>query len=213
MPTSYPIPLTRPRFRDKAILRRRVNGNLRKRIARSIFWLAWSRGVLQVLSFATTLVVARFLKPEDYGVMALAGIFISTAGMLAEMGLVGAIVQFRDLESRELNTCFWLIMTLTTIASAILALGASVIAEWFAVQRLAEVLPVLALALPVTACSMVSDSLLRKRLALDRVSQAEIISNVVMLPVILYCAISGFGVWALVIGLSLDRRRGRCRSA
>src|SRR5262249_4202804 len=50
------------------------------------------------------------------------------------------------------------------------------------------------------ACSMVSDSLLRKRLALDRVSQAEIISNVVTLPVILYCAIAGFGVWALVIG-------------
>jgi PST family polysaccharide transporter len=47
---------------------------------------------------------------------------------------------------------------------------------------------------------MVSDSLLRKRLALDRVSQAEIISNVVTLPVILYCAKAGFGVWALGIG-------------
>jgi O-antigen/teichoic acid export membrane protein len=169
-------------------------------VARSIFWLAWSRGMLQLLSLATTVWVARILEPADYGVMALAGIFITTAGMLAEMGLVGAIVQFRDLERRELNTCFWIIMTLAAIAYTVLTLGASVIAEWFAVQRLAAVLPVLALALPVTACSMVSDSLLRKRLALDRVSQAEIISNVVTLPVILYCAKAGFGVWALVIG-------------
>jgi O-antigen/teichoic acid export membrane protein len=162
--------------------------------------LAWSRGVVQLISFATTVLVARILEPADYGVMALAGIFITTAGMLAEMGLAGAIVQFRDLESRELNTCFWLIMTLATIAYASLALGASVIAEWFAVQRLAEVLPVLALALPVTACSIVPDSLLRKRLALDRVSQAEIISSVITLPVMLYCAIAGFGIWTLVIG-------------
>jgi teichuronic acid exporter len=173
---------------------------LRTRVARSVFWLAWSRVVLQLLSTATTMVIARFfLEPADYGVMALASIFISTAGILAEMGLVGAIVQFRDLESRELNTCFWIIMTLTIIASAILALGAPMIAEWFAVQRLAGVLPVLTLALPVIACSMVSDSLLRKRLALDRVSQAEIISGVITLPVTLYCAIRGFGVWTLVI--------------
>jgi teichuronic acid exporter len=146
---------------------------LKIRVARSIFWLALSRGVVQLLSFAATVWVARKLVPADYGVMALAGVFIATSNVLAEMGLGTAIVQFRDLESRELNTCFWITMTLAAIAYAALALGAPVIADWFAVPRLADVLPVLALALPVTACSVVSDSLLRKRLALDRVSQAE----------------------------------------
>jgi O-antigen/teichoic acid export membrane protein len=91
-------------------------------------------------------------------------------------------------------------MTLATIAYAILALGAPVIADWFAVPRLADVLPYLALALPLTACSTVSDSLLRKRLALNRVSQAEIIRGLVTLPVMLFCAYTGFGVWTLVIG-------------
>jgi len=52
----------------------------------------------------------------------------------------------------------------------------------------------------VSACSVVSGSLLRKRLALDRVSQAEIIGAVVTLPVMLCCALAGFGVWTLVIG-------------
>jgi O-antigen/teichoic acid export membrane protein len=173
---------------------------LRTRVARSIFWLAWSRGVVQLLSFATTVLVARILVPADYGVMALAGIFITTAGMLAEMGLGGAIVQFRDLEKRDLNTCFWITVTLAIIAYVVLALGASHIAGWFAVPGLAEVLPVLALGLPFNACSVVSASLLRKRLALDRISQAEIIGAVVTLPVMLYCARAGFGVWTLVIG-------------
>jgi len=173
---------------------------LRTRVARSIFWLAWSRGVAQLLSFATTVLVARILVPADFGVMALAGMFIATAGLLAEMGLGGAIVQFRDLDRRELNTCFWITVTLAAIAYAVLSLGASVIATWFAVPRLAEVLPVLALGLPVNACTVVSGSLLRKRLALDRVSQAEIIGAVVTLPVMLCCALAGLGVWTLVIG-------------
>jgi O-antigen/teichoic acid export membrane protein len=165
-----------------------------------MFWLAWSRGLLQAVAFVTTLLVARILVPADYGVMALAAIWTGTATMLADMGLGAAIIQFRNLEKREIDTCFWLTMTLALMGCAVLVLGAPAIAVWFAAPRLAEVLPVLALVLPLTACRVVSDSLLRKRLALDRVSQAEVISGVVTLPVMLGCALAGLGVWTLVIG-------------
>jgi O-antigen/teichoic acid export membrane protein len=173
--------------------------SLRARVARSIFWITWSRGLLQLLTFATTLVVARILMPADYGVMALATFFTGTAGMLAEMGLGSAIIQFRDLSRREVDTCFWITIMLATIGYLALALGSTVIARWFAVPLLAAVLPVLALVLPLTACRVVSDSLLRRRLALDRISQAEIIGAVVTLPVTLICASAGLGVWTLVI--------------
>ena len=174
--------------------------SLRARIARSMFWIAWSRGALQLLSFATTLFVARILAPADYGVMALASLWTACAGMVAEMGLGAAIIQFRDLTRREIDTCFWITMILATVGFAALALAAPMIARWFDVPRLAEVLPVLALVLPITACGVVSDSLLRKRLALDRVSQAEVIGGAVTLPVMLGCALAGLGVWTLVIG-------------
>jgi len=174
--------------------------SLRTRIARSIFWLAWSRGVLQVCSFATTLLIAHYLMPADYGVMALASFWTGSVGMLAEMGLGAAIIQFRDLDKREINACFWMTMILAILAFAALAVGAPMIARWFAEPRLADVLPVLALVLPVISCRVVSDSLLRKRLALDRVSQAEVIGVVVTLPVMLVCAFKGLGIWTLVVG-------------
>src|SRR6516162_2133785 len=174
--------------------------SLKARVARSVFWLAWSRGVLQVLAFATTLLVARILVPADYGVMALAGVWTGSVGMVAEMGLGAGIIQFRDLDKREIDTCFWLTMTLATVGFAALAASAPMIARWFAVPRLGDVLPVVALVLPLTACRVVSDSLLRKRLALDRVAQAEVIGSLVTLPVLLGCALAGMGVWALVVG-------------
>ena len=173
---------------------------LRARIARSMFWITWSRGLLQVLSFVTTLLVARILVPADYGVMALAGFWTGIAGILADMGVGSAIIQFRDLSKREIDTCFWITMTLAVGCSAVLSVSAPLIARWFVVSRLADVLPVLSLALPFTASRVVSDSLLRKRLAFDRVSQAEIIGAVVALPLMLGSAIAGLGVWALVVG-------------
>jgi PST family polysaccharide transporter len=169
-------------------------------VARSIFWITWSRGVLQLLAFATTLLVARILVPADYGVMALAGFWTGMAGILADMGLGSAIIQFRNLEKREIDTCFWITMTVAFMCCVALILSAPAIARWFAVPRLAEVLPILSLVLPLAASRVVSDGLLRQRLELDRVSQAEVISSVVTLPLTLGCALAGLGVWALVIG-------------
>jgi O-antigen/teichoic acid export membrane protein len=174
--------------------------SLRGRVARSVFWVTWSRGALQLVNFATTLLVARILVPADYGLMALAGFWTGMAGLLADMGLGSAIIQFRNLNKQEIDTCFWMTMTLALLCCAALSLGAPGIARWFAAPRLAEVLPALSLVLPLAACRVISDSMLRQRLALDRVSQAEVISTVVTLPVTLGCALAGFGVWALVAG-------------
>lgn len=176
-------------------------GSFRARVARSIFWIACSRGMIQLLQFATTITVARILVPADYGVMAIAGVCTGVVGMIAEMGLGTAIVQFRDLEAREIDTCFWITLGVAAVGFAVLALGAPTFAQWFAIPRLAAVLPVVALALPITACSLVSDSLLRKRLALDRVAQAEVIGKLVALPAMLAGAFAGWGVWALVLGM------------
>ena len=167
--------------------------SLKARVARSMFWIAWSRAALQILIFATTLAVAHILVPADYGVMALASFWTGIAGMLAEMGLGTAIIQFRDLDRQEIDTCFWITMTLAVACCAILSLAAPMIAWWIGVPRLADMLPILSLVLPLTACSAVSDSLLRKRLALDRVLQAEVLAAVVTLPVVIGCALWGLG--------------------
>ena len=132
-----------------------VSLSIRARLARSVFWLAWSRGVIQLISFGTTILLARLLQPADYGVMAVAGIWTTTAGMLAEMGLGAAIIQFRDIEREEIDTCFWITISLATFSYAVLAISTPVIAEWFATPRLSEVLPVLGLVLPITACGVV----------------------------------------------------------
>jgi O-antigen/teichoic acid export membrane protein len=173
---------------------------VKDRIAKSVFWMAWSRVVLQAVSFLSSVLVARLLSPLDYGLMALAGIWISFIGLLTELGLGSAIVQFRDLDDRELNTCFWLTMGVATLGYGTLYAAAPLIAQWFGSPRLSTVLRVVGLTLPLIAVRLVPDGLLRRRLELDRVSRVEIAAALVTIPVVLGMAWAGAGVWALVVG-------------
>lgn len=171
---------------------------MRDRIAKSAFWLVWSRGGLQGLALLSTLVVARMLQPADYGLMAMAGIWIATITLIVEMGLGAAIVQFRELNERELNACFWSTMGVAAGGYLGLFIAAPWIADWFETQALTDVLRVGGLTLPLGAVRIVPENLLRKELALDKVSKAEIASVAISMPITLGMAWAGFGVWALV---------------
>ena len=173
---------------------------MKERIARSLAWLVWSRGVIQLLSLLSALIVARLLAPEDYGLMALVSVWTYAVALMAELGLGVAIVQFPGLEDRELNTCFWLIVGTSAIGYLALYASAPAIAEWFASPMLSRVLPVAGLSLPLVALRTVPDGLLRKGLQLDRVSQIEVASMLTTMPVVLGLAWTGAGVWALVAG-------------
>lgn len=171
---------------------------MKDRVAKSVFWIVWSRGGLQVLSFLSTLVVARLLQPADYGLMAMAGIWTATIVLIVEMGLGAAIVQFRDLNERELNACFWSTMAVAGGGYLGLFIAAPWIAHWFETQALTDVLRVAGLTLPLGAVRLVPENLLRKELALDKISKAEIASVAISIPITLVMAWAGFGVWALV---------------
>src|SRR5437773_5169250 len=171
---------------------------MKDRIAKSVFWMGWSKGVVQICAFLSTVLVARLLDPSDFGLIALSGVWIGSLTLLAEMGLGATIVQFRDLDDRELNFCFWLTLGTAIVGYCLLYTVARLIAWWFGTPMLTEVLRVVSLTLPLTGLRMVPDGLLRKSLILDRVSQAEILSVLVAIPVQLGLALGGSGVWALV---------------
>lgn len=173
---------------------------MKDRVAKSVFWLVWSRGALQAVSFLSTIFVARLLNPNDYGLMALASVWTSVLGLLSEAGLGAAIIQFRDLDEEDLNACFWLTMSVAGVGYLLLYMAAPAIARWFDSPALTPVLRVGGLTLPLLAVRVVPDSLLRKQIRLDRVSQVEILSTVITIPVVVGLAWAGTGVWALVAG-------------
>ncbi|WP_447977173.1 lipopolysaccharide biosynthesis protein [Candidatus Nitrospira bockiana] len=173
---------------------------MKERVARSLFWMVWSRGGIQALSFLSTLFVARWVSPGDYGVMAVVGIWTAVFAMLAELGLGGAVVQFKDVDEGELNVIFWLTLVTTVSGYLLLFSAAPGIAEWFGIPRVTDALRVASLSLLLASIRLIPDAMLRKEVALDKIAQAEMAAAVLSIPVTLGLAWNGAGVWALVLG-------------
>jgi O-antigen/teichoic acid export membrane protein len=177
---------------------------MRDRVAKSVFWIVWSKGGVQGISLLSTLFIARLLTPADYGLIALAAVWIFPITMMAEMGLGAAIVQFRDITDKELNACFWVINVVALLGYCVLYVSAPLLAGWFDAPMLTPVLRVNGILLPLTAIRVVPDSLLRKTLALDKTSKAELVGAVMAIPTMLTLAFAGAGVWTLVGGMLIS---------
>lgn len=173
----------------------------RDRVMRSLVWLVGSRGGMQTLSFLSTLFVMRLLHPADYGVIALAGIWTSVLAVSVELGLNHALVVYRGLSEADLSACFWLTLGLALAAYAALFLAAPALGAWFASRALPDVMRVTGLVIVLMAARLVPESLLRQRLLLDRVSQAEMAASAASIVVVLALALAGAGVWALALGI------------
>jgi O-antigen/teichoic acid export membrane protein len=167
---------------------------------KSIVWLACSRGLMQGISFISTLVVMRLLTPSDYGLMALAAIWTTTVSWLVQLGLGAAIVQHRDVTDDDLNACFFLVVGLAALGWGGLYAVGPALGRWFASPMFAQVSRVLSAGIVLSALRLVPESLLRQRLAVHRIAQGEIVAWVLGMTTVITAAWHGAGVWALVAG-------------
>jgi teichuronic acid exporter len=71
-------------------------GHLDRSLARAVAWNAAARWIAQVLSWLSTIVVARLLTPYDYGIIAMASLYLNLAMYLSQAGISNAIIALRN---------------------------------------------------------------------------------------------------------------------
>ncbi|MGJ8669987.1 MAG: lipopolysaccharide biosynthesis protein [Oceanococcus sp.] len=154
----------------------------------------------QVFNWATTLLVIRLLNAEDYGLMALAVMFIASAGILSELGIGHALVQKKQLDLATQQRAFGLLLVISSAALLLLCATAEPAAVYFNAPELSDILIVLALQFPLTALGAVPDAMLRRQMQFGRKAWVEFAGMVTGAVCTLVLALYGWGVWALVIG-------------
>ncbi len=152
------------------------------------------------LRLLANILLARQLAPADFGIYAIAAVFVSTATLFTDFGLTAALIQKRDPPTPiELRTTFT-VRFLLALGLALLLLGAS--APLAIVFRLSEssrhILPWFALVLPIGALGSISMALLERALAYPRLAQIEVAAILIFHLVAIALAYNGFGVWSFV---------------
>lgn len=166
---------------------------------RGTAWAGASRFGGKLLFFASTLVLARLLTKEDFGVAAYAITLIAFFGSVPGLGLAPALIHHRD-DPRTLDTGFWLGVAAGLFAFALVWALAPQSAWIFGDDRAVGVTRTLALVFPLEALRNVHATLLRKRLAFRRRFVPDIVQSFVKGAIAIALAFAGFGYWSLIVG-------------
>ena len=103
----------------------------RSTIIWSLLWGLLEKCSVQVVSFLVTIVLARLLLPEEYGIVALISIFIALATVIIDGGLNTALVQKKDANEEDFSTIFYVSMGLSLLMYVLLFTLAPVLASFY----------------------------------------------------------------------------------
>ena len=163
-------------------------------------WLALYRFISQVFSWVVTILVARILSPEDYGLMAMATIITGYALLFNELGLGAAIIQRPETKQEELSSVFWF----SVVVSSLFALGSIIAAyptAWiFHEPRLIPITMAVSITFIISGLQIVPLSLMRKDLKFKTLGSIEMSGILVSCCGMLIIALMGGGVWTLLCG-------------
>jgi len=155
---------------------------------------------LRVVSIGASIVLARILDPGDFGVLAMAGIVLSTTSLFSGLGMNMAVIQRQE----DRGALAYQGFVVTLISGVILQLVVVIGAPWFApLLGSNDVIPILRwMSFLILLGSLVSvpEGLLQKDLLFGRQSSAMVAAELLNLGLSIVLAVMGFGVWALVFG-------------
>jgi len=174
------------------------NRGLQPRVARGLTWTiidAWGRQLLGLVVFA---ILARLLVAADFGLIALAAVFVGLANIVVDQGLGDAIVQRRALTRGHIDTAFWVALAtgvILTLAGVVLAIP---IAALLGEPELQPILQVLSLVFVLSALTSIQTALLRRDLAFRSLALRTLLAIAGGGVVGIALAYAGAGAWALV---------------
>jgi len=173
---------------------------LKDKVRKSFFWVISTRIVDQGAYLGAMVILARLLSPEDFGLIAIALVFVGVVDSVNEFGLGEAIIQKKDLGENDLYSAFWFSILLALILYLILFFAAPLIAEFYDRAKLVIIIRLLGLNFLFSLASLVPRSLLTKELAFEKLSKADVGSTLMYSFCAVILAIEGYGIWSLIVG-------------
>lgn len=150
------------------------------------------------IRFIAGIILARLLNPEDYGCIGMLAIFMSLAEISIDAGFGSALIQKKHPSQTDYSTVFYFNLAMSALAYMILFLCAPLIADFYHMPILSDVLRVQGLILFIYALNIIQVNQLKKKLQFKIIAVANIAASIISLSVTIIMAYNNYGVWSLV---------------
>lgn len=175
-----------------------MNDNLKNSIFSGVFWKFLERILAQGVSFVVSVVLARILMPEDYGVVALILVFINIADVFVTSGFNTALVQKKDADRVDFSTNFYCSLLVSIIVYLALFIGAPFIEDFYDIEGLATILRVFSIRIPLSAYSAIQHAYVERHMIFKKYFFSTLGGTLISGVLGIIMAYMGFGAWALI---------------
>ena len=163
-----------------------------------IFWKVLEKLFIRVFSFAVTIIIARIITPEDYGVVALIASLIEIFSVFIDSGLGNSLIQKKDSDDLDFSSVFYVNLILCIVLYIILFFVAPLFAKFYKQPILTPLVRVSGITILISAFKNIQQAYISKTLAFKKFFYCSLIGTLVSGIVAIIMAYSGFGVWSLV---------------
>lgn len=170
-------------------------------ISSSLAWNLLERLGTQGTQMIVSIILARILMPEAYGILSLITVFINLATVVVETGFGSSIIQKKNLQKREINTVFTFNLVVSLVLCSTIWLCAPLIADFYSKfdrELLIRVIRVYSLILPVGAVTSIQSAMIYRDMQFKKFFVVNISVIILSSAIGIGMALGGGGVWALV---------------
>ncbi len=170
----------------------------KQKVAGGLFWSYGERIMAQLVSLIVSIVLARLLDPENYGVISIVMIFITLCDAIVTGGFGNSIVQKKDADELDVNTMLICSVATSFFLYVILFLAAPFIADFYQMEIIRPILRVLGLRLLISGVNSIQRAWIQKRMLFKRFFISTSFGTIISAVVGISMAYMGAGAWALV---------------
>lgn len=172
--------------------------SLKDKTVKGVAWSGIDNVAHMGVSFVVSIILARLLSPDDYGLIGIIAIFTSVCTALIDGGFDTALIRKKNASEDDFNTAFIVNLSMSLVLYGIIFLCSPLIASFFGRDELIALTRVSSISLVIAALSMVQRTRLTKKIDFKTQTKITLIASLTSGAIGITMALLDFGVWALV---------------
>ena len=133
-------------------------------ILSGVGWSYAERIMAQAITLLISIVLARLLSPDHYGVISIVTVFITIGDALVVGGFGNALVQKKETEEIDFNSICWVSITVSLAVYCILFLSAPLVSTFYSMPQLTPIIRVMGIKFIFSAFNSVQHAYVQKNM-------------------------------------------------
>lgn len=161
-------------------------------------WTTASTIVRSVVSLLQVAILTRFLEKSDFGIVAIASLFLGFTQIFLDLGISAGIMHKQDTTPKQYSSLFWLNIIMGVLLTAVLCACSPLVAKAYKEPELVKIISLLSFTVFFSALGSQHRTIQQKKMRFKYISLVEITTAVLSLVLAIALAYMQFGVYSLV---------------